>query len=167
MEKILDQLKPLLEKLILAISMDGQLIKEDDENTLFGENICIYFSDNKSLQITTDDIPHFYGEGDLDLEFENSKYTGKPISKFKEKKISEIRIYAWERKGVNLFKAAKYFVQIEFYHHSELLLSSGFFYFDHSTNSMECLITGELSINFTKGLSTLNFEKNLSVATIA
>ncbi|GGZ39334.1 hypothetical protein GCM10007049_35890 [Echinicola pacifica] len=160
-EKISKQLKPLLQRLILAVSVDGQILDGEDENTLFGEEVKIYFSDDKTVEITTDDIPHFYGEGDLDLKFEKNRYSEKLFSKFNNKSISGIKIYGWKRKGINLFKAAKYLVQIEFYHNDELLLSSGFFYFDQSTKKMEGLITGELSVSPKYNLSIDDYEGNL------
>ena len=162
-EKVSDQLRPLLKKLLLIVIVDDRPI-EDESNTLFGDKIKIYFSDDYLLEITTDDIPHFYGEGDLELKLENSEYLDEPFSKFREKAISEIKIYGWKKKGINLFGQAKYFVQTEFYHNDELLLSSGFFYFDESTEKIECLITGELSASCNKEIS--GFEKNLLVATI-
>ncbi len=165
MEKIIDkiskQLKPLLQRLILAVSVDGQILDDENESTLFGEELRIYFSDDQTVEITTDDIPHFYGEGNLDLKFEKNRYSEKPISKFENKAISEIKIYGWKRKGINLFNAAKYLVQIEFYCNDELLLSSGFFYFDQSTKKIECLITGELSTSPKYNLSIDDYENNL------
>jgi hypothetical protein len=160
-EKVSKQLKPLLRKLILAVEVDGKLLKNDNEKTLFGEEIKIYFSDDETIKITTDDIPHFYGEGDLELKFENSSYDKELLSKFKNKEISEIKIYGWKRKGVNLFKTARYLVHIELYHNEELLLSSGFFYFDQNTKKIECLITGELSVNSKYNLSINDYEGDL------
>jgi hypothetical protein len=162
-EKVSKQLKPLIQKLIIAVSVDGQLLNNDNESALFGEEIKIYFSDNMRLEISTDDIPHFYGEGDLKLKSESYQYSEESFSRFGNKVISRIQIFGWKRKGINLFNAEKYLVQIEFYHNDELLLSSGFFYFDHKTNKMECLITGELSVNCKYDLSISDYKENLFV----
>jgi hypothetical protein len=166
-EKFSNELKSCLNKEFLAVSIDGQFINEYDSNTFFGDTVIIYLSNNFSVKISTNDIPHFYGEGDLELEFASNDEIKEPVTNFKHKPISQIKLYGWKRNGLNLFKVSTYFVQIEFFFDEELLLSSGFFYFDQITNKVECLITGELSVDFQNGILISAFDKNLSVMTIA
>lgn len=165
-QKMMKELKSVLQKVVLGVSVDGQFLNEENEKTLFSEEIKVHFSENNMIVITTDDIPHFYGEGDLELELVQDEYSGELHSTFKDKIVTEIKIYNWKKKGINLFNSGKYLVQIEFYHYDELLLSAGFFYFDKDTRKTECLITGELSVDIQHNLSVKDFEKNLSVVEI-
>jgi hypothetical protein len=165
-EKIILQLRPFIKKQIHSVSVDGIFIG-NDVNQIFGENIQINFSNDCSLCITTDYIPHFYGEGDLELHIVSNKFLNEPNSKFMEKEISEIKIFGWRKNGYQLFKIQKYFVQIEFYHFDEILLSSGFFYFDTTTKKSECLITGELAVDTIHRLLDIDFKENLSFVAIS
>ena len=132
--------------------------------TLFYLVIEIYLSGGLKVEITTDDIPHFYGEGDLELKIGECR-NEKPLSKPHAKEISLIRVYGWKSTGCNLFKPARYLVQVEFYHGNEVLLTSGFFYSDQDTMKMECLITGELSVSSGYHLSVDDYQ-NLFVKEI-
>lgn len=125
----------------------------------------LYFSNNLTLEISTDDIPHFYGEGDLILKSTNNSIIEKTLLNSGNEEITNMKFYYWKPKGLS-FGSDKYFVQIEFFHQSKMLLSVGFFYFEPETNKMECLITGELAINTLRELSISDFKENLSVVEI-
>ncbi|MEO1516641.1 MAG: hypothetical protein AAFV95_16560 [Bacteroidota bacterium] len=155
-----DHIKPLLGKQITAASMDKYPFKQEDETALFGEKAMIYFSDGLSLQISTEDSTHFTEGGELALALNQSK----PVagSTFKENEISVVKIFEWEKTDENLNDEKKCFAQIEFHSSHELILSCGFFYFDHESDKMECLVTGDLSISCTNELSALDFEQNSS-----
>lgn len=159
-------MEAFLKQTILAFSVDGEFFSYNPEKSVFfGEDISIYFSNNLSLKITTDDIPHFYGEGDLILKYGDSGGIDKTLPSLNFGEITEIKSYYWKTKGLS-FGSDKYFVQIEFFNRAKLMLSIGFFYFELETNKMECLITGELAVNTTHQLSVSDFAENLSVVEI-
>ncbi|AFM05686.1 hypothetical protein Fleli_3360 [Bernardetia litoralis DSM 6794] len=166
-ERVLDLLQLFLQKTVTTVAVDDVFIEESKESTLFGEEIQVYFSDNVSLKITTDDIPHFYGEGDLELKYSMNDCTQNSTFKlFCHKKITEIKVYRWRQKAICFFQPANYLVQIEFYNDNKLILSLGFFYLDKTTDKTECLITGELSIDYKNRIVTDEFKKNMRCFTI-
>ena len=127
----------------------------------FTEQLKLYFSNGKTLIVSTEDSPHFYGEGDLDLVISEENHSENIIDQLHSKEISQIKLFTWKANGISLFKRPKYLVQIEFYHKNGLIISIGFFYMDHKTKQMECLITGELAFNTKNNLSIDSYTKNL------
>lgn len=156
-------LKELIGCSILGIKLDNQKIElESKVDTWFGEEVKIIFSNKKELIILTEDIPHFYGEGDINLLFRDIdyKYINQLGNDEKTRRITNIKMYKWKSKSIFFFKPPIYFVQLEFFSKEDLLLSVGFFYFDKTTKKTECLITGELSVSFFNSLKTTKFYKD-------
>lgn len=122
-----------------------------------GEKITLVSDKHTSLEITTEDLPHFLGEADLD--FNISDCSSSPIKEVNENRVKKIKIWTWKPKGISIL-AKKYLVQIEFFQASNDVLSIGFFH--ESTNGkLEFLSTGEIIIHNT-ALHQNQFDKNLS-----
>ena len=157
MEKLLNE---VLGETIKSIVVDEREINLAEKEIHFCDKITLVFLSKNKLDITTDDIPHFYGEGDLNLNLEklpNVNYQ----PNWESSKITRIKIFYWQPLGFFMREKDKYLVQIEFYQKEEFIISVGFFFRDFSTNKWECLITGELAINMQDKLNKTLYSKNL------
>ena len=164
--QVATQLKPLIHSTLLSVNVDNQYPNSKNNDTLFGETIELYLSNSVKAEISMDCIPHFYGEGDLDIKLLNEDYLGSQILDSSNKEITGIKIYGWKPRGITIFKSNQYLVQIEFFHKGKLLLSVGLFYLDLQTNKTECLITGELSVSIKYKLLPDDYINNLYVTEI-
>jgi hypothetical protein len=144
----------IIGKSIVELAVDQQLIDFENLSMYKGECICITLDNHQCLHVSTEDMPHFFGEGDLvfKLEESNSKVMGDTRNKI----ISKIRLWQWKAKGL---LGRKYLSQIEFYCNNQIVLSIGFF--SKLANKIDFISTGELYIG-AKELTPATIDQRLS-----
>jgi hypothetical protein len=140
-------LLPLINQTILDVAIDTDDWVAGTKGTLFGEHIVINFSSGTQLSISTDDIPHIIGNGDLDFELTHKKISDNDDIPLITDRITDILIYNWKPQGIRFFSRRRYLVQVSFQNKQDTILTIGFF-FRNEHNEVQGLITGELAVSF-------------------
>lgn len=165
MEKELKILKKIIGKTVSHIRIDGNSILLPSREEVFGDCFDIILTSKEVVKITTEDAPHFCGEGDLKIDFEKDDSKEKSIiSQNPKYVITNIETYIWSNKNLPFISGRKFLVQLDLYNLEDLILSVGFFC--KNNNKVECLITGELCTSF-KDLNLIEFSKRISKKSIS
>ena len=133
-------IKRLIGLNIHSISVDETSLNINLLEKIRGEKIVINFDSGFCLTISTEDEPHFFGEGDLSLDLE--KFNRNFLNIENPLWIEKIKLWYYRPTG---FFSKKYLVQLEFYSIDKLMVSAGFFY--QGIDNMDFLSTGELYIS--------------------
>lgn len=158
LDNIKSKLKLLLNAQLTAIRIDNKFthanqIKGDYQ---LGDSIDLFFSSGYYLSIKTNDAPHFYGEGDLELEF--VPYTNDECLGYHYVGIyvEKIKLYFWKRRNLFGISNSIFFVHFELFCSDAYIASIGFLI--ESKNGMETvfLTGGDIAIKMNR--NELNFK---------
>jgi hypothetical protein len=153
---ILQILRSLLGAEVLGIQMDSDknfLPDLETSRVEVGDKLTIWLNSSRSLRIWTDEMAHFWGEVDIELEVVNSVQLEKPIRKVL---IEDVYIWKFRPKGL---LPRKYLVQIELICSGGIIISCGVFQILNSKET-KFIGTGDIVANFNVRMSgdNSNFE---------
>ncbi|MBQ4802559.1 hypothetical protein J8L88_06790, partial [Aquimarina sp. MMG015] len=163
MSKIEDSLVKSLSNNLLKIKVNDKIETNFSSKEIkFGEKIELFFENSKKLVLQTFELPHKYGEADIEFDYLSSDESRE--DSLRKVEIKKIKIYRWKANGINLFGLTKYLTQVELFLEGKKSISIGFFYLKNG--KVEYLATGELSISFNQDIFRSFNNSNLSYSEI-
>ncbi len=141
----------------INLFIDNEAISENINNLIIGESIKLQSDTGNSLLIEAVDIPHFYGEGEL--EFYETEPTPVLLSNPYSIVPKKIKVLGYKPKGINLFSTPN-LIQLDFIESDSKSISLGFFALNPKANFLS---TQELCCNFNNLLSNIQEKRIVTI----